>query len=108
MVTGDKRFWKLSRKGVTRSRRPGFGAATPPRSARGNLGRAGIKFPGRTGPDHPSILHDVTEIGDSQSGVCILFHHEDRQTALPQFVNLLEDLGDELWSEPQARFVEHQ
>src|SRR5438309_5849187 len=129
MMTDDKRFWKPRWEAVMRSRRPGFGAATPPRSSRGNLGsrgnklrRAGLaaspdcegvspqrfeieQFPGRTGPDHTSNLHDGTEIRDSQSGVRILFHHEDRQAALPQFVNLLEDLGDELWSESQARFV---
>src|SRR3989449_4247291 len=59
------------------------------------------QFRGRTGSDHAPILHDVPEIGDPQGGVCILFHHEDRQAALPQFVNLLENLGDELGASPK-------
>src|SRR5205807_3199670 len=62
----------------------------------------------RTGSHHLAVLHDVTEIRDSEGRVRILLDHEDRQSAFPQFVNLLENLGDEFRGESQARFVQHQ
>src|SRR2546427_3439796 len=55
---------------------------------------------------NPSVLHDVPEVRDAKGLVRVLFDHEDRQPRLSQSPDRLENLGDELRGESQARLVE--